>query len=79
MADKLKCSGRTPQGGLRKGFKLVKGEKCPIKASPKKKSKRGACEGIHTSGTKKGRLKKGFTWRNSNGGCPKKSKQVEEA
>ena len=70
MATITTCPGRNATGGLKKGFKLVKGEKCPVKASAKRKSKKSSCAGIHTSGPKKGRLQKGFTWRGSNGGCP---------
>lgn len=65
-----KCPGRDAKGGLKKGFRLVKGAKCPVKASAKSKSKKTSCSGVHSNGAKKGRLKKGFTWRGSNGGCP---------
>ena len=70
MASKSTCPGRTAQGGLKKGYRLVKGAACPVKTTAKKKSNKRSCAGIHTSGPKKGRLQKGFTWRGSNGGCP---------
>jgi len=68
-ADK-KCPGRTAKGGLKKGFRLVKGSSCPVKAAHKTKTKKPSCAGVHASGPKKGRLKKGFSWRGSKGGCP---------
>jgi hypothetical protein len=74
MAAAKTCPGRTAKGGIKKGFRLVKGEQCPVKASPKTKSnKTKTCGGVHSSGPSKGKLKKGFTWRGSNGGCPVKS------
>lgn len=79
-------SGGPNKGRLKKGFKWVGNSACPVPAAtaaaPKKRKRKAkattkgsakACDGLVSSGKKKGKLKKGFKWV-KNRSCPTRVK-----